>query len=134
MRSTSAAEASSRRARWSTKPLASSRSGVSLSASMQCVLIPVVSKPPRRKPLPPFLLQDFINQAVIFAGISRDHIQDEGTELQGEGPLPHFPQFVVVLPLRPHDGNLVNGRVVEPDLAINGPNGGLARFRVGDVQ
>src|SRR5215470_13548665 len=100
MRSTSAAEASSIRTRWSTKPLASSRSGVSLSASKQALLMAMVSQPSRQKTLAPFLLKDLVHQPVIFCGIACDTVQDEGAELEGKGALSHFPQFVVVLPLR----------------------------------
>src|SRR5215472_8345566 len=96
--------------------------------------MPMMTQPSRQKTLPTFLLEYLIDQTMILGTVAGDAVQDEGAELEGKRPLPHFPEFVVVLALRPHDGNLVNGGVIEPDLPVNRPNGGLARFRVGDVE
>src|SRR5262249_24605427 len=134
MRSTSAAPASSLRARWSTEPNPLREPGVSESAAIELVLIPMMSQPARQEALAAFFLEDLVHEAMVLGGVACERIQNAGAELQGEGPLPHFPEFVVVLPLRPHDGNLVDGRVVEANLAVDGANGGLTRFRIGDVK
>src|SRR5262245_59402048 len=122
MRSTSAAEASSMRARGRAAAAAPS-DPLLASIPIELLLVTMMPEPAGQEAFPSFLLKDFVHQAMILRTIAGDAIQDERAELQGEGALAHFPQFVVVLTLRPHDGDLVYGRVIEADLAINGPNG-----------
>src|SRR5438128_7710209 len=127
MRSTSAAEASSTRLRWSTKPVALSKPGVSLFVSMgfDLLLIPMMSQPSRGKAFPPFLLKNVVHKTVILGGVAGDAVQDKGAMLEGKGPLPHFPQFIVGIALGLHHGNLVNRRVFQAHLVINLPNHGF---------
>src|SRR4029453_3787395 len=136
MRSTSAAEASSIRRSWSTKPVALSTPGLSLFASilLHLVLIAVMSHPPCQKPFSAFLLEYLVNEPMVMSVIPGDTVEDKAAEREREGPLPHFSQFVIRIALRPHDGNLVNRRIFEPDLAVNGSNGGFTRLRIGQIK
>ncbi len=94
----------------------------------------MVPEPARQKPLAPFLLEHLVHEAMILGRVPGETVQHETAALQREGPLPHFPQLVVVLALRLHDGNLVNGGIVQTDVTINGPDRGLGRLGIGDIK
>src|SRR5262249_10342142 len=115
-----------------TMPHRSARSSSSLGA-IHALPIPMVAEPPGGKPFPPFLLEDLLHQAVILRRIARQEIQRKAAELEGEGALANLPQLIVKVALRAHDGNLVNRRIFEPDLAVDGANGRLRGFRVGHI-
>src|SRR5947208_16892344 len=136
MRSTSAAEASAMRLRWSTKPVALSNPGRSVCVSIGFNLLPIamMAQPCCGKTFASFLLEHCIDQPVILGIVARDAVEDKAAEREREGPLPHFPQFIIGITLRAHDGNLVNRRLFQADLAINGSNRGFARLRVGQIK
>src|SRR5262245_37967007 len=136
MRSTSAAPASSMRARAAadapSDPLLASMDAPSKLFSL--FLIPMDSQPGSRESLASFFLEYLVHAAMILGTVAGNAIQNKAAEREREGPLADFPQFVIGLTLGAHDGNLVNGGVFEADLAIDGPNGGLARLRVGQIK
>src|SRR6266853_682523 len=136
MRSTSAAEASSMRLSWSTKPVACNTSGRSLLASIgvHLVLIAMMVQPGCGKAFSAFLLEQLIHQAVIFFAVAGYAVQDEPTKSQRERPLAAFPQLIVVVALLLHDRNLVNRGVFQADLAVNGPNHRLARLLICQIE
>src|SRR6266404_4813330 len=136
MRATSAAEASSMRASCSTEAVAPSPPVLSVLASIRLHLlfVAMVPEPARQKPLAPFLLEHLVHEAMILGRVPGETVQHETAALQREGPLPHFPQLVVVLALRLHDGNLVNGGIVQTDVTINGPDRGLGRLGIRDIK
>src|SRR5215831_2579156 len=133
MRSTSAAPASSIRARGRAAAAAPS-APLLASIAIAPLLVAMVSQPARQEAFPSFLRKDLVHKAMILGTVAGNTIQNKAAELEREGPLAHFPQFVVVLPLRPHDGDLVDRRVIEADLAINGPNGRCARLGIRHVK
>src|SRR5712691_2903739 len=127
MRSTSAAEASSMRARGRAAAEAP-RDPLLASIRLHLLFVAMVPEPARHEALASFLLEHLVHEAMILGTVAGNAIQNKAAELEREGPLPDFPQFVIGITLGAHDGNLVNGGVFEADLAIDGPNGGLARL------
>src|SRR5437867_4400885 len=133
MRSTSAAEASSMRAR-GRAAAAAPRDPLLASIRLHLLFVAMVPEPARHEALASFFLEYLVHEAMVLGTVASNAVQHEATALQGEGPLAHFPQFVIDIALRAHDGNLVNGGIVEADLVIDGPNGGLTRLRVSQIK
>src|SRR5215470_19651941 len=107
MRSTSAAEASSMRARGRAAAAAPS-DPLLASIPIELLLVTMMPEPARHKALASFFPEYLVHEAMILRVIASDAIQNKAAELEREGPLPDFPQFVIGLTLGEHDGNLVN--------------------------
>src|SRR5919204_5206202 len=99
MRSTSATAASSRRLSASGSPVACSSPGnvSALSIGFHLLCVAMMPQPGSGEAFPAFFLEQLIHETVILRGVAGDTVEDEPTEAQGKRPLPHFPQFVIVV-------------------------------------